>query len=37
VLAGLIDDLETLTDEEVRALLEAEEGAFGESGMVAGD
>ncbi|HEX6751658.1 MAG TPA: amino acid adenylation domain-containing protein [Longimicrobium sp.] len=36
-LAGLIDELETLSDDEVRALLEAE-GAFGESGMAtAGD
>jgi SAM-dependent methyltransferase/acyl carrier protein len=36
-LAGLLDDLEGLSDEEVRALLEAE-GAFGESGFAtAGD
>jgi acyl carrier protein len=32
VLAGLIDELDGLSDEEVRALLEAE-GAFGESGL----
>ncbi|HET7233245.1 MAG TPA: phosphopantetheine-binding protein, partial [Longimicrobium sp.] len=36
-MAALIDELETLSDDEVRALLEAEE-AFGESGLAtAGD
>jgi acyl carrier protein len=36
-LAGLLDELEGLSDEEVRALLEAE-GALGESGLAtAGD
>jgi len=36
-LAGLLDDLDGLSDDEVRALLEAE-GAFGESGFAtAGD
>ena len=36
-LAGLLDDLDGLSDDEVRALLEAE-GAFGESGLAtAGD